>query len=167
MKNKKGFTLMEMMAVVLIIAGFAAIAYPAYTRSINRARVAEAFSLAEIVREAQQRNLVVNGDYFTKFSTSHATGRTRIIKANDVSVPQGGGNLTRGLYTVSIANVTGDNAVTSGCIIVRYGPNIANPIFTIYTHVEDSRIWCEGGDGICGSIRSLEDINTLDCSAGN
>ena len=129
MKNKKGFTLMEMMAVVIIIAGLTAIAYPAYTRAINRARVAEAFSLIEIVREAQQRNTVVNGSYFAHFSPSHASGRTKLIKANDVNVSNG--ELTRGLYTVSISNITGNNPITGGCIIVRYGENAAQPMFTI------------------------------------
>ena len=55
MKNKKGFTLTEIMVVVLIIAGLSAISYPLYTKAITKARVAEAVALTEIVREAQQR----------------------------------------------------------------------------------------------------------------
>ncbi len=162
MINKKGFTLIEMMAVVLILAGLAAIAYPAYTKSINRARVAEAFSLAEIVREAQQRNLAVNGSYFGAFTERHISGRTRLVKSGDVRVS--GGRLIKGLYVVGITDEgEGDDAIENGCIVVRYGPDDTT-LFTIYTHVEDSRIWCEGREnsGICDIIPSLE-TTELDC----
>ena len=169
MKNKKGFSLSEMMVVVLILAGLAAIAYPSYTKSIMKARVAEALSLSEIVREAQQRSLALNGSYFSNFTNAHVSGRTRLIKSNDVTVSNG--KLKRGLYTVSISNLgTGNNAVKNGCIIVQYSKisetqNVA-PVFTIYTHVEDSRIGCseaDSGNGICGTISSVEN-GTVDCS---
>ncbi len=155
MKNKKGFTLMEMMVVVLIIAGLSAIAYPTYTRVITKARVSEALSLAEIVREAQQRYLVVNGTgaYFPEFTDDHISGRTRLIKSGGVSVSNG--KLTKGDYTVSIS---GDD---NECIEVSY----RNSTFKITTHVEDSKIWCEeveGVTGICNTIPSLE-TGTPDC----
>ena len=163
MKSKKGFTLMEMMVVVLILAGLAAIAYPAYTKVITKARIAEAVSLSEIVREAQQRYLTLNNTYFNSFTSAHASGRTRLIKANDVKVTDG--KLVRGSYTVKISNRTGENS-SDKCIIVEYKPEGEDVVFTIYTHVEDSEIWCtdvEDSD-ICETIRSLEDIQTLDCS---
>lgn len=165
MKSKKGFTLIEMMVVVLVLAGLAAIAYPSYSKSINRARVAEAFSLVEIVREAQQRNLAVNGNYFGSFTNKHISGRTRLIKSGDVTVS--GGQLIKGMYRVSIADEgTGNNAIDNGCIVVRYGQNAGDPLFTIYTHVEDSRIWCEelnDNNGICGIIPALE-TTAVDCA---
>ena len=40
MKNKKGFTLMEMLIVVAIIAILVAIAIPTFASSLNKARVA-------------------------------------------------------------------------------------------------------------------------------
>jgi len=175
MKNKRGFTLSEMMVVVLIIAGLAAVAYPAYTKAIIKARVAEAFSLAEIVREGQQRSLALNGSYFSAFNETHVSGRTRLIKSNEVSVS--GGKLKKDSYTVSIANVNASpntSAVTNGCIIVRYAkaPSLqeTTPIFTIYTHVEDSRIGCieaDEGSGICGTIPSAEtggEAGKINCS---
>ncbi len=151
MKNKKGFTLTEIMVVVLIIAGLSAISYPLYTKAITKARVAEAVALTEIVREAQQRNLVVNGSYFKAFNNSHVTGRTRLIKGNDAKVVEGG-VLKKGLYMVKINS-------TKNCIVVSYGDDLDDPIFTIYTPIEDSRMWCteaDGGNGICAIMPSLE-----------
>ena len=167
MKNKKGFTLVEMMVVVLIIAGLAAIAYPTYTKAVMKARIAEALSLSEIVREAQQRSLALNGAYFSAFTNAHVTGRTRLIKANDVVV-QGNGKLKKGSYIVSIESVNATEttaAVPNGCIIVQYFNASNNPVFTIRTHVEDSRIGCVGhgsGNNICNTIPSSE-TGTLNC----
>lgn len=172
MQNKKGFTLTEMMIVVLILAGLAAISYPVYTKAMMKARIAEAFSLSEIVREAQQRNLALNGAYFSQFQNSHKTGRTRLIKSNDVDIKNG--QLIKGSYSVSIANVNateGAEAVTNGCIIVKYYKKSSMhadeaPIFTLYTHVEDSIIGCTEADGdnaICGTIPSVE-TNSINCS---
>jgi len=174
MKNKKGFTLTEMMVVVLIIAGLASVAYPVYTKVITKARIAEAISLGEIVREAQQRSLAVSGSYFSGFTQAHTQGRTRIIKSGDVELS--GSKLKKGLYTISITNAletASTNAVPNGCIVVKFNKegSESNTIFTIYMHVEDSRMWCQetdGSDKICSAISTtLEPINTLDCQTNN
>lgn len=170
MKNKKGFTLSEMMVVVLILAGFAAIAYPSYTKAIIKARVAEALSLSEIVREAQQRSLALNGSYFSQFAAGvHDSGRTRLVKSNDVRVVNGK-LIVKDVYIVSVANLSATsntNAVTNGCIIVKYiKDSEQQPVFTVYTHVEDSGIGCveaDSGDGICGTIPSAES-GQINCS---
>ena len=100
MKNKLGFTLMEVMVVVLILAGLAAVAYPTYSKVIMKARTAEALSLGEIVREAEQRALAVNGSYFGAFTNDHVSGKTRLIKAGGVTVS--GGVLKKDNYRVSL-----------------------------------------------------------------
>lgn len=165
-----------MMVVVLILAGLAAIAYPTYSKVITKARVAEAFSLIEIVREAQQRNLAVNGSYFPKFKETHITGKTRLIKSGGAGLDNG--KLIRDNYTVTIADVKASTAtkpVTNGCIIVQYrrtrnqGQLQEAPIFTITAHVEDSKIWCSEANrsnDICGAIPSdTLETSSPDCTA--
>ena len=63
MKNKKGFSLMELLIVVIIIAGFAALTYPSYVVSIERARVSEAVNLLGTIQAAQQKNYMSYEEY--------------------------------------------------------------------------------------------------------
>ncbi len=174
MMNKKGFTLMEMMVVVLIIVLLSSFAYPLYTKGIMKARIADAFSLAEIVREAQQRNFVLNKQYFSIFTNQHTMGRTRLVKSGGVTAENG--KLKKGKYLVYITNkaaTANEAAIENGCINVAYtqdgGSNLDRALFIITTHVEDSKIWCVDfvDEGICNSIPSVEPEDTRDCAALN
>jgi len=68
MNNKKGFSLMELLIVVIIIAGFAAMTYPSYLDSIERARASEAVQMLGVIQAAQQKHYVQYEEYATKFS---------------------------------------------------------------------------------------------------
>ncbi len=55
MINKKGFTLVEILTVVLIIGVLSAIALPQYRRVVERARAAEAMSSLKTLYDSSER----------------------------------------------------------------------------------------------------------------
>lgn len=65
--NKKhttfGFTLVEMLVVVLIIAVLAAIMLPRYHRAVAKTKVSRAVILMSSIRSGLERNRLVNGKY--------------------------------------------------------------------------------------------------------
>ncbi|MGB2578786.1 type II secretion system protein G [Elusimicrobium simillimum] len=58
---KKGFTLIEMLVVVLIIGILSAIALPQYTKAVDRARLSEAVINVKNITDALQLKLLENG----------------------------------------------------------------------------------------------------------
>lgn len=66
MKKAKGFTLIEMMVVVVIIAILASIAYPSYREYILRSNRAAAQSVMMDIANRQQQFLMANRSYSDK-----------------------------------------------------------------------------------------------------
>ncbi len=59
--NKKGFTLIEILVVVLIIGILAAIALPQYRKSVEKAKAAEAVIILKYMRERMHEFELANG----------------------------------------------------------------------------------------------------------
>ena len=60
---KSGFTLLELLVIVLIIGILAGIALPQYRLAKEKAKFAEAMQYVRPLYEAQQRYYLVNGKY--------------------------------------------------------------------------------------------------------
>ena len=66
--NKKGFTLLELLVVVLLVGILGAIALPQYFNVLERQRAMEAMGILAAVEKAQVRYYAVNDAYATDFS---------------------------------------------------------------------------------------------------
>ena len=62
-KTRKGFTLVELAVVIVIIGVLAAFGVPRFLKSVERSKAAEAFAYLAAVRSSQERYQAQNGIY--------------------------------------------------------------------------------------------------------
>jgi len=94
--NNRGFTLIELMIAVAVIAILAAVAYPSYQDSVQKTRRADGKAALEQAAALQER-------WFTENNT-YATAVANV----------GGATSSDGHYTITLANTKGGVSCVSG-----------------------------------------------------
>ncbi len=112
-KIQKGFTLIELMIVVAIIAILAAIAIPAYQDYVIRSQVSEGSSLAEGSKTALAE-FFANKGYFPGNNGSAGVAGAASIKGNYVTSVTVTGSTGGGIITVLMGGSVPANAKISG-----------------------------------------------------
>jgi prepilin-type N-terminal cleavage/methylation domain-containing protein len=68
-RTRKGFTLVELAVVIVIIGVLAAFGVPKFLTSVERSKASEAFSYLSAIRDAEERYLAQQGVYATDPTT--------------------------------------------------------------------------------------------------
>jgi len=117
--NKKGFTLMELLVVVILVAILAGIAMPQYFNAVERQRSVEAVGILTSIEKSQMRYAAINEQYASDFSDLDV----------DLKSSTSGDNVTGAqfttdyfTYTLTNANVTALRSSGNYSIILTYSP---------------------------------------------
>ena len=67
-RTRKGFTLVELAVVIVIIGVLAAFGVPRFLQSVEKSKASEAFNYLSAIQSAEERYLAQNGTYASAIS---------------------------------------------------------------------------------------------------
>ena len=145
-KNKKGFTLIELVAVVLIISILSAIALPGYRRSVERSRVAEAGTNLRAIYDSCERFAWENGQDTCGAAVLNSVENSSksVFQRLDITIKgkyEEKTGLTTENFTYSLPNseLPADNVITATAVRAPYAGS--------YITFNGRRFECTAGEG--------------------
>ena len=127
-----GFTLVELLVVVLIIGILAAIALPQYNKAVERSRMAEAMQRLGDYASAQQVYYMHNNGFASAYST---------LNQGDIKVPEQTevGNWDTSDSRWSVASASGSNLEKVTMSALRTGGIFKDCVLTLSVEANGSR----------------------------
>ena len=113
--NKRGFSLIELLASVLIVAILVAIALPMYEKAITKSRTAEVNNLLTMVRTRQIRKFARDKEYATEFTDQEL--KKIAYGDNTYEVNNGAFKMVDNNYQLELRNVVDpETNITQRCV---------------------------------------------------
>lgn len=125
-----GFTLMEMMIAVAVMAILVTIAYPSYTQYVLKTRRTEALDALYSLQIAQEKWRATNPSYGTLANLGIAATTPSGRYTLAVTLPAAPGNQTNYTATATAVNGTGqekDKAAGTSCAVLKV--NQGGPVY--------------------------------------
>jgi len=123
MISNKGLTLIELLAVIVIVGILAAIAIPTYTGYMVRARRADAKTALEQFRAAQEMRRAERGVYSVDITELRTTwGVPAVAGDYGINFDDGGAVLTPNTFTAEATPVTA-RQLGDGSLLIDYRGN--------------------------------------------
>ena len=117
-KNRSGFTLIEIMIVVIIVGVLASLALPKFFSTVEYSRSQEALSAIATVRGGLERYYVSKGNSYTGATTANIdTGNPLAGQPNAHFVISVGGTSTSG-YTIQALRNTLEGGVATDTVVL-------------------------------------------------
>ena len=139
--TRKGFTLVELAVVIVIIGVLAAFGVPRFLKSVERTKASEAFAYLSAVRSAQERYIAKEGIY------ADACSKLDIVQA----APKNFGNPT----TIATTNPSTGGAPTWSLTLTR---NSATSSYGMYTVVFTHNGFCSESSILTGACTDISPL---------
>ncbi len=168
-QNKKGFSLVEVMVVVVIVAILAAVSIPFYQRSILRSHAAEVNNLLTMVRTRQSKKFAQDKQFATLFTDPLL--KKIALGPDDYEENTGATKTVNSDYVLRLRT---NEAKDLGCVTGTYSPG-GEDKFTFAISYTQSGLGCtdapDSSYSVCKSfgdtvVGSVDDVCSLQAASG-
>jgi type IV pilus assembly protein PilA len=138
--SRKGFTLVELAVVIVIIGVLAAFGVPRFLKSVERSKAAEAFQYLAAIRASQERYITKEGVYCDQENKDHldiTQNTPKYFFAGDITTAQGGsGSTTDSTWTLTLTRMGSTSSYGSYSVtFTQDGFDSANSTITSLTDI--------------------------------